>query len=45
MSQADAETEQRSPDVTGAGTMVFIPGGTFRMGSDRHYRKRRRCTA
>ncbi|MET0678702.1 MAG: formylglycine-generating enzyme family protein [Bradyrhizobium sp.] len=32
---AEAETEQRSQDITGA--MVFIPGGTFRMGSDHHY--------
>ena len=32
---AEAETEQHSQDVTGA--MVFIPGGTFRMGSDHHY--------
>jgi formylglycine-generating enzyme required for sulfatase activity len=37
MSQAEAETEQRPPDVTGSGAMVFIPGGTFRMGSDHHY--------
>ena len=37
MSQAEAETEQRPPDVTGSGAMVFIPGSTFRMGSDHHY--------
>ena len=32
---AEAETEQRSQAITGA--MVFIPGGTFRMGSNHHY--------
>ena len=37
MSQADAETEQRPPEAARTGAMVFIPGGTFRMGSDRHY--------
>ena len=37
MSQADAETEQRPPDASRTGDMVFIPGGTFRMGSDHHY--------
>ncbi len=36
MSQAEAETEQRPPDGR-TGAMVFIPGGTFRMGSDHHY--------
>ena len=28
------ESEARQPDTDG---MVFVPGGTFRMGSDRHY--------
>ena len=37
MSQAEAETEQRPPDAARTGAMVFIPGGTFRMGSDHHY--------
>ena len=37
MSQADADAEQRPSDASGTGAMVFIPGGTFRMGSDHHY--------
>jgi formylglycine-generating enzyme len=37
MLQAKAETEQRPPDASRTGEMVFIPGGTFRMGSDHHY--------
>ena len=37
MSQADAQSEQRPPDASSTGDMVFIPGGTFRMGSDHHY--------
>ena len=37
MSQAEAEPEQRPPDASRTGAMVFIPGGTFRMGSDHHY--------
>ena len=37
MSQAEAEAEQRPPDAARTGAMVFIPGGTFRMGSDHHY--------
>ena len=32
MSQAAAETEQRPLGASGTGEMVFIPGGTFRMG-------------
>jgi formylglycine-generating enzyme required for sulfatase activity len=36
MLQAKAEAEERPPDNTNA-DMVFIPGGTFRMGSDHHY--------
>ena len=28
------ESETRQPETDG---MVFVPGGTFRMGSDRHY--------
>ncbi len=35
MAPAEAETEQRPLEAAGA--MVFIPGGTFRMGSDHHY--------
>src|SRR4029453_4972823 len=34
--QTKADAEERPPDDTTA-DMVFIPGGTFRMGSDRHY--------
>src|SRR6185503_17916896 len=37
MSQAEAEPEQRPPDASRTGAMVFIPGGTFLMGSDHHY--------
>src|SRR6478735_10915616 len=37
MSQAEAEAEQHPQDAARTGAMVFIPGGTFRMGSDRHY--------
>ena len=37
MSQADAQSEQRPPDASSTGEMVFVPGGTFRMGSDHHY--------
>ena len=36
MLQDKAEAEERPPDDTTA-DMVFVPGGTFRMGSDRHY--------
>ncbi|MCA1397507.1 formylglycine-generating enzyme family protein [Bradyrhizobium sp. BRP56] len=32
-----AERPVASVDETGASDSVFIPGGTFRMGSDRHY--------
>ena len=28
---------ERAPRPNGVGEMIFIPGGTFRMGSDRHY--------
>ncbi|MGY2905956.1 formylglycine-generating enzyme [Bradyrhizobium sp. URHC0002] len=34
---SQAETEQHLPDATETGGMVFIAGGTFRMGSDHHY--------
>ena len=37
MSQPGGETEQRPPDANRTDEMVFIPGGTFRMGSDHHY--------
>src|SRR6478735_5398265 len=37
MSQAEAEAQQDPPDAARTGAMVFIPGGTFRMGSDHHY--------
>jgi formylglycine-generating enzyme len=37
MLQAGAETEERPPGDSETGEMVFIPGGTFRMGSDHHY--------
>ena len=34
---ADVDRCEWRPDDTKAGEMVFIPGGTFLMGSDRHY--------
>ncbi|MBR0830076.1 formylglycine-generating enzyme family protein [Bradyrhizobium manausense] len=34
---ADVDRCEWRPDAAGAGEMVFIPGGTFLMGSDRHY--------
>ena len=37
MVQVLAETESRKPEA--AKDMIFIPGGTFRMGSDQHYRE------
>ena len=37
MSQADAEAERALAGRSRTGDMVWIPGGTFRMGSDHHY--------
>ncbi|KRR00781.1 formylglycine-generating enzyme family protein [Bradyrhizobium valentinum] len=37
MLQAGAETEERPPDDSRTADMIFVPGGTFRMGSDHHY--------
>jgi formylglycine-generating enzyme len=37
MLQAGAERNEQQPDDTQTEDMVFIPGGTFRMGSDHHY--------
>ena len=34
---ADVDRCEWRPDDAKAGEMVFIPGGTFLMGSDRHY--------
>ena len=37
MLRADLGHCEWLPDDVKTGVMVFIPGGTFRMGSDRHY--------
>ncbi|MBR0687266.1 formylglycine-generating enzyme family protein [Bradyrhizobium manausense] len=37
MLRADLDHCEWLPDDVKTGEMVFIPGGTFRMGSDRHY--------
>ena len=36
MSDVEVETRQL-PEQSAHPSMVFIPGGRFRMGSDRHY--------
>jgi formylglycine-generating enzyme required for sulfatase activity len=36
MGEVEAETLQPPPQAVSA-NMVFVPGGTFRMGSDKHY--------
>jgi hypothetical protein len=35
--QAESEPNDRPPDDAITGDMIWIPGGTFRMGSDNHY--------
>src|SRR6478609_5649056 len=35
--QTDIERDEKQSDDTGIKDMVWIPGGTFRMGSDNHY--------
>src|SRR2546421_5465322 len=35
--QAGSEATEYLPDNSRTGDMVWIPGGTFRMGSDHHY--------
>ena len=37
MLQADTRQIEQRPDEPIPGDMIWIPGGTFRMGSDRHY--------
>jgi sulfatase modifying factor 1 len=37
MLRADLDHCEWLPDDLKTGEMVFIPGGTFRMGSDHHY--------
>jgi formylglycine-generating enzyme required for sulfatase activity len=37
MLQAESEPNDRPPDDAITGEMIWIPGGTFRMGSDNHY--------
>ena len=32
---------ERSQKQSADGTMLYVPGGTFRMGSDRHYPEER----
>jgi formylglycine-generating enzyme len=37
MLQPDTERSDNQPDANVTGDMIWVPGGTFRMGSDRHY--------
>ena len=41
MKLADAissSSREQSPELSAIAALLFIPGGTFRMGSDKHYR-------
>ena len=37
MLDADAKRSRAAPGASPQRDMIWIPGGTFRMGSDRHY--------
>ena len=37
MTDGDVASRERPPQQTGPSNMVWIPGGTFRMGSDKYY--------
>ncbi len=37
MLHAESGLNERPPDDAITGDMIWIPGGTFRMGSDHHY--------